>query len=237
MEQFMKEKDFSAGVQLVKDALTRRDVLEPVRFEVWNARDWTVILVIGQKHLPDSLLDKAVSAFEDLGLTDDGWYGGGYDRRLKGHPFVIFHPRIRKAIMDRIDREEENDKQEEDASRRAELQRLIEDLRAGKLRSNSDDGFLVLAGEFYDAIERGEKAVERRAFTAYNLRRTIGLRTIRLQRGYGRPGCPPKQMRFQVRDVRLADAEGCECDPLVVPAGFEPVEIDVYLGTREGARH
>ena len=237
MEQFMKEKDFSAGVQLVRAALTKREVLEPVRFEVWNARDWTVFLVIGQKRLADSLLDKAVSAFEDLGLTDDGWYGGGYDRKRKGHPFVIFHPRIPKAVMDRIDREEEGDEQEEDALRRAEVKRLIEELRAGKLRSNSDDGFLVLAGEFYDAIERGEKTVERRAFTTYNLRRTIGLRTIRLQRGYGRPGCPPKQMRFHVRGVRLADAEGRECDPFAVPTGFEPAEIDVHLGTREKNRH
>lgn len=237
MEQFMKEKDFSAGVQLVRAALTKREVLEPVRFDVWNARDWTVFLVIGQKRLPDSLLDKAVSAFEDLGLTDDGWYGGGFDRKLNGHPFVIFHPRIPKAVMDRIDREEEDDEQKEDALRRTEVQRLIEDLKAGKLRSNSDDGFLVLAGEFYDAIERGEKTVERRALTAYNLKRTIGLRTIRLQRGYGRSGCPPKQMRFRVRSVRLADAEGRECDPFAVPAGFEPVEIEVCLGTREGARH
>lgn len=237
MEQCMSEKDFAAGVQLVKDALAKREVLEPVRFEVWNARDWTVFLVIGQKRLPDSLLDKAVSAFEDLGLTDDGWYGGGYDRKLKGHPFVIFHPRIPKVVMERIDREEEADEQNEAALRRAEVKRLIEDLRAGKLRSNSDDGFLVLAGEFYDAIERGEKTVERRAFTAYNLKRTIGLRTIRLQRGYGRPGCPPKQMRFRVQSVRLADAEGRECDPFAVPTGFEPVEIDVYLGAREQNRY
>lgn len=234
MEQCMSENDFAAGVQLVRDALAKREVLEPVRFEVWNARDWTILLVIGQKHLPNSILDKAVSAFEDLGLTDDDWFGGGFDRKRKGHPFVIFHPRIPKAVMDRIDREEENDEQEEDATRRAELQRLIEDLRAGKLRSNSDDGFLVLAGEFYDAIERGEKTVERRAFTAYNLKRTVGLRTVRLQRGYGRPGRPPKQMRFHVRGVRLADAEGRACDPLAVPAGFEPVEIDVHLGTRVG---
>ncbi len=228
----MKEKDFAAGVQLVRAALTKREVLEPVRFEVWNARDWTILLVIGQKHLPNSILDKAVSAFEDLGLTDDDWYGGGFDRKRKGHPFVIFHPRIPKVVMERIDREEEANEQNEAASRRAEVKRLIEELRAGKLRSNGDDGFLVLAGEFYDAIERGEKTVERRAFTSYNLKRTIGLRTIRLQRGYGRSGCPPKQMRFHVRDVRLADAEGRECDPFAVPTGFEPVEIDVHLGTR-----
>lgn len=55
-----------------------------------------------------------------------------------------------------------------------------------------------MAGEFYDDIESGEKTVETRELSAYNLKRTIGLKTIRLQRGYGHPGKPPKKMRYEV---------------------------------------
>ena len=49
------------------------------------------------------------------------------------------------------------------------MKALLEELAAGKLRSKMDDGFLVMAGEFYDDIESGEKTVEIREFSEYNL--------------------------------------------------------------------
>lgn len=109
---------------------------------------------------------------------------------------------------------------------------LMKDLAAGKLRSKIDDGFLVMAGEFYDDIESGEKTVETRELSAYNLKRTIGLKTIRLQRGYGHPGKPPKKMRYEVVKTTLADEYGNECDPFKVPDDFEPEFINIYLGKR-----
>lgn len=114
----------------------------------------------------------------------------------------------------------------------AETKALVSAIREGLLKSKNDDGFLVLAGEFYDAIEAGNKKVEYRDFTKYNLKRTIGLRTIRLNRGYGSKGQPPRQMRWEVKKVALMDTESKECDPFNVPDGFRPTTIAVHLGKR-----
>ena len=143
-------------------------------------------------------------------------------------------------------REEEEAKAEEKAEEKrkheAWLKRQAEDeerartlfdrLKAGKLRSRVEDGFLVMQGEFYDDIESGEKTVETREFTEYNLKRTIGIKTIRLQRGYGHLGKPPKKMRYEVTQVLLMDDYGQECAPFDIPEDFIPVYINLHLGKR-----
>ena len=109
---------------------------------------------------------------------------------------------------------------------------LIAEVKAGQIKSNSIDGYLVLAGEFYDEIEAGTKTVEYRDFTKYNLKRTIGITSVRFNRGYGHPGQPPAQMRWEVEKVVFQDAADNECDPMTTPDGFVPVRIAIYLGKR-----
>ena len=92
----------------------------------------------------------------------------------------------------------------------------------------------MLAGEFYDAIDAGKKTVEYRDFTEYNIKRTIGLKTVRFNRGYGSKGKPPKQMQWEVKGVVLMDGEENECDPYNVPEDFWPVTIALQLGKRIG---
>lgn len=116
----------------------------------------------------------------------------------------------------------------------AGMLRLVGDVKAGRLKSKSPDGYFVLAGEFYDAIEAGKKKVEYRDFTEYNLKRTIGLRTIRFNRGYGSQGKPPRQMRWEVKRVTFLNGEDSECDPFKVPEGFWPTTIAIRLGKRLG---
>lgn len=111
---------------------------------------------------------------------------------------------------------------------------LIAGIKSGQLQSKSADGYLVLAGEFYDKIESGEKTVEYRDFTAYNLKRTIGIKTIRFNRGYGSKGIPPKQMQWDVEKVMLIDAANNEFEPLQAPADLQPTAIAVHLGKRIG---
>ena len=82
----------------------------------------------------------------------------------------------------------------------------------------SGEGYFVLKGEFYDAIEMGRKKTEYRDLTPRNLSMSIGIKTVKFQRGYGHPGHPPRQMRFEVSSVRLMDASDRECDPLRHPA-------------------
>ena len=125
-------------------------------------------------------------------------------------------------------------KQREAEDDEAETRRLVEGIKAGRLKSKSPDGYLVLAGEFYDAIEAGKKKVEYRDFTEYNIKRTIGLKTIRFNRGYGSKGKPPKQMQLEVSRIALADGDGNECDPMNVPDGFGPTTIAIHLGKRIG---
>ena len=120
----------------------------------------------------------------------------------------------------------------DDAQYRKELNLLLEGIKAGRLKSKSPDGYLVLAGEFYDAIEAGKKKVEYRDFTENNLKRTIGIKTIRFNRGYGSKGKPPKQMRWEVKRVALVDDENEECNPMKVPEDFWPTTIAIHLGKR-----
>lgn len=114
------------------------------------------------------------------------------------------------------------------------MEALVAGIKAGRLKSKSPDGYLVLAGEFYDAIEAGKKKVEYRDFTENNLKRTIGIKTIRFNRGYGSKGKPPKQMRWEVKRVTLVDEENDECNPMKVSEDFWPTTIAIHLGKRIG---
>lgn len=126
-----------------------------------------------------------------------------------------------KAIFDA----QEEAAQEEEA----EMKALVAGIKAGRLKSKSSDGYLVLKAEFYDAIESGEKKVEYRDFTEYNLKRTIGIKTIRFNRGYVKNA---PQMRWDVKKVVLLDDDDNECDPFNVPEDFWPTAIAIHLGKR-----
>lgn len=195
-----------------------------------------------RKGLDLHILNKAVREFGDeLGCRKK--YEECWEVNDSYGTFVT-HPLSRTP--EDYKREEEEAKAEEKAEEKrkheAWLKRQAEDeerartlfdrLKAGKLRSKLEDGFLVMQGEFYDDIESGEKTVETREFTEYNLKRTIGIKTIRLQRGYGHPGKPPKKMRYEVTRVLLMDDYGHECDPFDIPKDFIPVYINLHLGKR-----
>ena len=105
-------------------------------------------------------------------------------------------------------------------------------IKSGEIRSKSGEGFFVLKGEFFDAIKSGEKTTEYRDITPRNLSKSIGIKTVKLQRGYGHPGKPPEQMRFEVTSVGLLDADDHECDPYDIPEGFIVTTIAIHLGKR-----
>ena len=100
--------------------------------------------------------------------------------------------------------------------------------------SKTGEGCFVLKGEYYDAIESGRKATEYRDLTPRNLSLSIGIKTVKFQRGYGHPGHPPRQMRFEVSSVRLLDASDRECDPYAIPTNFLATTIAINLGKRVG---
>ncbi len=110
-----------------------------------------------------------------------------------------------------------------------EIQLLIDGIKAGRLKSKTPDGYLVLKGEFYDAIASGKKKIEYRDFSEYNLKRTIGLKTVRFNRGYVKNA---PQMKWEVKKVVLLDCEDNESEPFNVPDGFCPTTIAIHLGKR-----
>ena len=125
-----------------------------------------------------------------------------------------------------------HDEQEAEAeAEEAEMRRLVDGIKAGRLKSKSDDGYLVLKAEFYNAIKDGKKKVEYRDFSEYNLKRTIGLKTIRFNLGYAKDA---KRMRWEVKKVVLLDSEDNECDPFNVAEDFWPTTIAIHLGKRIG---
>ena len=113
----------------------------------------------------------------------------------------------------------------------AEIQELVAGIKEGRLKSKTPDGYLVLRGEFYDLIESGRKRTEYRDFTEYNIKRTIGLKTVRFNRGYVKNA---PQMKWEVEKVMLTDGGDLECDPFDVPKGFVPATIAIHLGKRLG---
>ena len=132
---------------------------------------------------------------------------------------------ILKNWRDLNDAEEGAETEAEEAA----MQELIDGIKAGRLKSKSPDGYLVLKTEFYNAIEAGKKKVEYRDFSEYNLKRIIGLKTIRFNLGYAKDA---KRMRWEVKKVVLLDGDDNECNPFNVPDDFWPTTIAIHLGKR-----
>ena len=102
----------------------------------------------------------------------------------------------------------------------------------------SDELYLTLAYEFYDAIKAGTKTTEYRDYTPNWVKRTLShpIRTVKFQRGYGGPGHPPpEQMIWTVKGVWLYEsATKTKGDPSNPPQGIIPDCIAIDLGCRVG---
>ena len=116
----------------------------------------------------------------------------------------------------------------------ARMRELADGIKSGAIRSKSGEGFFVLKSEFFKAIKAGTKTTEYRDITPRNLSMSIGIKTVKLQSGYGHPGQPPEQMRFEVASVGFLDADDNECDPYNIPDGFVATTIAIHLGKRIG---
>ena len=105
----------------------------------------------------------------------------------------------------------------------------VEEIKAGRLRSESPEGRLVVADGLYGAIKLVDETVVYRDFNADELKRTLGITSICIIR---EQGDPPEQMRRVVDKVTLMDDSFNECDPDNIPEGFCPTSIAIYIGNR-----
>ena len=185
----------------------------------------------------------------DIALNEEAEYCTVHRNEYSGKCFVLFnHPIVmergdcgdtvkmfgeaqRKAVAEEEAGGDDGFVEEDDE---AWMQELAKDIKSGAIKSKSGEGYFVLKGEFYDAIEAGRKTTEYRDLTPRNLSLSIGIKTVKFQRGYGHPGQPPKQMRYEVKSVRLMDADDRECDPYAIPPGFIATAIAIHLGKRIG---
>ena len=124
------------------------------------------------------------------------------------------------AAMCESGEEDEND----DA---AWMQELSDGIKSGAIKSKTGEGFFILKGEYYDAIKAGRKTTEYRDISPRNLAKSIGIKTVKFQRGYEKV-----QMRYEVKSVGFLDADDRECDPYNIPPGFFATTIAIHLGKR-----
>ena len=63
------------------------------------------------------------------------------------------------------------------------MRQLAEDIQSGAIRSKSGEGYFVLKGEFYDAIEAGRKTTEYRECDPYAIPSNFLATTIAIHLG------------------------------------------------------
>ena len=105
----------------------------------------------------------------------------------------------------------------------------VEEIKAGRLRSENPEGRLVVAAGLYDAIKLVDGTVVYRDFNADELKRTLGITSICI---ISEKGDPPEQMQRAVDKVTLIDDNFTECDPDNIPEGFSPTSIAIHIGDR-----
>ena len=242
----LTDKDFALVNETVMP-IVERYVLEDTEPGLYNP--FLFALTVPVKNGEDKTIKCANEIFHALGIlpkdrtlamAEAGDYcaiftdeGGETYTLLFNHPVAMAFKSGDEEYVFTIKGRNEIEEAEAEAEE-AEMRSLVEGIKAGRLKSKTPDGYLVLAGEFYDAIEAGKKTVEYRDFTEYNIKRTIGLKTVRFNRGYGSKGKPPKQMQWEVKGIVLMDGDENECDPYNVPEDFWPVTIALLLGKRIG---
>ena len=121
---------------------------------------------------------------------------------------------------------------ESEAGGQDDVEALVEGVKSGVLKSGTPEGSVELDASLYDVTELVDSTVIYRDFTKDNLMRTIGITTLRLNRGHGGADAPSRRMRWAVDKVTFVDADSNECDPFNVPEDFLPVTIAIHLGKR-----
>ena len=118
-----------------------------------------------------------------------------------------------------------------------ELRALVADLNSGKIKSKLSEGRFVMEEDRYDKVEKGKVDKEWVLLTRGQLKRTVGIKTVRLYRFDGTLK-PKTYMRWEVSSVCLEGEYNNgvfgECDVVNVPVGFEPQTIVIHLGKRIG---
>lgn len=145
------------------------------------------------------------------------------------------HPKVLKLKQGTVDERfvlsEQRMSLDYDAEYKMEIMQMIDDLNSGKIRGRLSEGRFVMEDDRYDKVEAGKEDKEWILLTRGQLKRSIGIKTVRLYRDDGTMK-PKTYMRWEVKSVNLVDANDKECDATKVPHGFWPENILIHLGKR-----
>ena len=117
----------------------------------------------------------------------------------------------------------------------ADMQSLMADLRAGKIKAKMSEGRFAMEEDRYDKVAAGKVDREWVLLTRGQLKRSVGIKTVRLYKFDGTLK-PKVYMRWEVVSVGLegedSNGDSCECDVVNVPDGFKPESIVIHLGKK-----
>ena len=192
-------------------------------------------------------LEKCNALFHELGLLDDAKNLGIGDAdtycELSRFPIAgkqcyiasFNHPKVLKFKLGTGDERFVLSKQRWnlnfDAKYKMEIMQMINDLNSGRIRGKLSEGRFVMEDYRYDKVAAGEEDREWLLLSRGKLKRSIGIKTVRLYRDDGTLK-PKTYMRWEVKAVNLVDANENECDATNVPPGFWPENILIRLGKR-----
>ena len=227
------------------DALTKMQQRHGIRdIELYGINPYCFNVMVPLEYGDEKVKAFATDLFHELDLLDEeydieidqytDWCELVKDEEMGCYCVIFNHHDVANCELDDPLYQYSVGAQHEGEDDEAWMQELAEDIKSGEIRSKSGEGYFVLKGEFFDAIKAGVKTTEYRDISPSNLSKSIDIRTVKLQRGYGHPGRPPEKMRFEVKSVGFLDANKRECDPYNIPEGFIARTIAIHLGKRIG---
>ena len=215
-----------------------------IRVEVTNPEFWSVSLFVPYKGLKVSATDMLVQNMlcGEFGVERNRIDFFGKDTSTKDFEWYFTHPKASQEILDKCDKDIEESLEAE----------ADEELGLGipvpnATKSDGECAFCTIKGEFYRAIERGEKTIEYRNLTQYYCDKFFGsgkqVKTIRFQLGYSTAdGSMPPQMVYEVKDILLIGEHGERGPSAMIggkmttfkdlPYGLVPVSYGIVLGQR-----
>ena len=109
------------------------------------------------------------------------------------------------------------------------MQIIAKGIKSGEIRSPSEEGCFILGGKDFDSLKHGERSAVFFEFNPANLVNSIGIKAVCLKRTSSK-----EKMRYELKSVRLLNADDRECDPYNIPPGFFATTIAIHLGKRIG---
>ena len=221
-----------------KSGVAADDTIDGTRLVVIHPENWEVSLLVPYKDTKAAVVRKGVEKilFDLCGVERNCCDYFGRQTPKKDYEWYFRHPNVPRETYERLELEIEAELGDEVGMGLP---------TPGKIKSKSNVAFLSLAGQYFDAIAKGEKTTEYRMLNQYYCDKFfspgVEKKFVKFNRGY-KPG-PENQMTFEIRDIVLV-SERYEEIPVrdsngklrtsysQIPRNFAPAKYGIKLGRR-----